>query len=160
MIRALREQRTDFKSASVALHHLYDRLGPPSSGWADARVYFHGNRIYAEQQDEWDVTAATQGGQKVETQVFGNLFEELRLRDLEEGASVIVPPEFRKYVEIDPDVMSGEPVVRGTRIPTAVLAALKRTGKSVAQLAKMYGSVSTRTIQRALAYEQYLDASA
>ncbi len=159
MIRALREKRIDFKSASLAFHHMYERLGPPSGGWSDSTVYFVGKQVFADLSDEWSVTTATLGGQRIETRLFGDFFEELRLSELRAGGSILVPVEFQDAVDIDPDVMGGEPVVRGTRVPTSLLFALNKR-MSVGQIAKMYGSVTRRRIESAVAYERYLDTAA
>ena len=155
ILRALREDRLDLKHAAIALRHLWDRLGSPDKGWADTNVYLVGNRIYAEKQDEWETTAATQFGQKVETRVLGELFEELK-RQEEEG-DLLVPSQYRRAVEINPNVMGGQPVVRGTRLPTSILAMLKKQGKSVQELAELYFPVAKDAIESAIDYEAFLD---
>lgn len=157
ILRALRDDQLDLTSAGIALRHLYERLGPPNKGWADADVYIIGRRIYAHKLDEWDTTAATQFGQKVETRAFGDLFRELR--EQEEEGSILVPQEFGAYVEINPDVMGGEPVVKGTRVPTAVLAVLKAKGKTIAELARLYSPIPKLTISKAIEYEDFLDSA-
>lgn len=53
LLRAIREKHLNFRSASIALRHLYERLGPPSSGWAEARIVVDGGRVYAYIADEW-----------------------------------------------------------------------------------------------------------
>jgi len=158
MLRLLRDDRIDLTSAGIALRHLYERLGPPSRGWADAHVYFVGRRIYAFRPDEWDTTDATHFGQKIETRLFGDMFEELR--SLEEGASILVPQEFRQSVEITPDVMGGEPVVRGTRVPTALVRSLADKGKTLTAIVRLYHPIPKTDIERAIAYERYLDQAA
>jgi uncharacterized protein (DUF433 family) len=155
ILRALREDEIDLTSAGVALRHLYQRLGPPTSGWADANVYFVGKKIFAQKPDIWDTTAATQFGQKVEPRLFGDLFTELRSR--EESGSILVPPEFARFVEINPDIMGGHPVVKGTRLPTSTLAVLRQKGKTISEIAKLYASLSRDKIEKAIAYEEYLD---
>ena len=155
VLRSLRERRLTFDSAGKALRHMYERLGPPSRGWANERVYVVGNRIYVDRPDEWGATDATELGQKVETVLFGDLFEELR--ELDEGASILVPPQFRKYVQINPEVMGGEPVVRDTRLPTSVLRTMLRKYKSVGRLASLYRPIAKEAIEKALEYESYLD---
>jgi len=155
VLRSLRERRLTFDSAGKALRHMYERLGPPSRGWANERVYVVGNRIYVDRPDEWGATDATELGQKVETVLFGDLFEELR--ELDEGASILVPPQFRKYVQINPEVMGGEPVVRDTRLPTSVLRTMLRKYKSVDRLASLYRPIAKEAIEKALEYESYLD---
>lgn len=155
ILRALREDRIDLTSAGVALKHLLERLGPPSHGWANAHVYLVGNRIYAKKEDQWDTTAATQFGQKVETRMFGDLFKDLK--EGEEEGSILVPAGLRSFVDIDPDVMGGQPVVRGTRVPTSILAMLKARGKSVLELARLYYPIPKKAIERAVEYEEYLN---
>jgi len=156
IMRAVGEDRLDLKSVHGTLRHLFQRLGPPAGGWANAHVYIVGNKVYAEQPDEWDVTAATQSGQRAERRLFGDMFEELR--DLEEPGAVLIPPDFRPFVEINPAVMGGDPVVKDTRVPTSILAALRRKGKSPAELAKLYRPITERFIEKAIEYEEYLDS--
>ena len=157
IIRSVRDRRLDFAAAAVALDHLYDRLGAPTKGWAGERVYVVGSRIYADRPDEWEITAATEGGQKLEVRLFGDYFDELR--EIHAGESILVPPEFRKHVHIDPDVMGGEPVVKGTRVPTRLLASLSRAGNSVAELVRAYRIKSREFVESAIAYEKRLDAA-
>jgi uncharacterized protein (DUF433 family) len=155
ILRALREDQIDLSSAGIALKHLWERLGPPSRGWADARVYLVGKRIYAEKQDQWETTAATQFGQKVETRLFGDLFRELK--EQEEEGSILIPKDFRAFVEITPKVMGGQPVVRGTRVPTSILAILRAKGKSIKELARLYKPIPKGSIEKVIAYEDFLD---
>ena len=126
IIRALREDRLDLTSVSVALRHMYERLGPPSEGWSDANVYIVGNKIFAEKSDDWQTTSATGFGQRVDTRVFGDLFP--LLREQEEEDSILVPRDYTAYVEIDPSVMGGQPVVRNTRVPTSLFPTLLAKG--------------------------------
>ena len=158
LIRQLRTDQIDFKAAAKALRHMYERLGPPSKGWRDERVYFFGKDIYVEGQDDWPVTEATKLGQTVATSLFGELFE--ALRDLEDGHSILVPREFRAYVEIDPAIMGGEPVIRGTRIPTSVIAAFRKKGRTLARLAELYAPLKRVFLEKAIDYERFLDDQA
>jgi uncharacterized protein (DUF433 family) len=155
IIKALRDRHLDFDSAANALRHLYDRLGPPDRGWAGEKVYIQGNRIYVDKEDEWEVTDATELGQKVMEVLFGDLFDELREAD--KDASIIVPVQFRKYVQVRPEVMGGEPVIRETRVPTATIVALFSEYRSVERLAKLYRRIPEEKIGKAIEYEKYLD---
>ena len=155
ILRALREDQIDLSSAGIALRHLWERLGPLSRGWADAHVYLTGKRIYAEKMDEWETTAATQFGQKIETRLFGDLFRDLK--EQEEEGDILVPKDYRAFIEINPKVMGGQPVVRGTRLPTSILTTLKQGGRSLSYLARLYSPLSERTIEKAIQYEAFLD---
>lgn len=155
IIKALRDRHLDFDAASSALYHMYQRLGPPNRGWANEKVYVISNRIYVDRPDQWNVTDATQLGQKVMETCFGDLFDELR--EMDEEASIIVPPQFRKYIQVNPNVMGGEPVIRDTRIPTATIVALFAEYGSVQKLAKLYRRIPEIKIEKAIEYERYLD---
>jgi len=156
LMRALRDKKLNLKSVGVALHHLFDRLGEPSKGWADAYVYISGNRVFAEkrQADEWGTTAATGYGQRVETRLFGDLFDVLR--DMEEGGSILIPRAFFNAVDIDPKIMDGEPVIKNTRIPTHVLFTKFVAGKTSDELAKLYG-LAKQIIEKVIEYERFLN---
>ena len=158
IMRLLRDDRLDLTSVGIALKHLFERLGPPSKGWADAHVYIVGKKIYAELPDEWETTTATQFGQRVETRMFGDLFS--ILRDQEEEGAILIPKDYLRYVEINPNVMGGEPVIRGTRVPTSMLAMLRQKGKTLGDIADLYHPIPRETIAKALDYENFLDRAA
>lgn len=155
ILKALRDRKLDFDSVGKALRHMFERLGPPDEGWTNERVYIVNNHIYVDRDDAWQATDATQFGQKVAEVLFGDLFDELR--ELEEGASIIVPTQFRRYVQINPTVRGGEPVVWGTRVPTSVLRTMLKKYKSTDKLAELYKPISKDAIEKAIEYERYLD---
>ena len=158
IMRALRVDRLNLTSVGTALRHMYERLGPPSRGWSDANVYIVGKKIFAEQSDEWQTTSASGFGQKVDTRLFGDLFP--LLREQEEEGSILVPRDYSAYVEIDPSIMGGQPVVRDTRIPTSLFPSLLAKGKSIDDLIRLYYPVSRETIEKTIEFENYLDRAA
>ena len=157
ILRALREDKLDLRHAGIALRHLWERLGQPSHGWADAQVFIVGSRIYAVKQDDWETTVATQFGQKIEARLFGDLID--ILQEPKEEGSLLVPKDYRLYVEIDPAIMGGQPVVHGTRVPTSILGMLKKQGRTVTELAKLYFPIPRTTIAKAIEYEAFLDGT-
>jgi len=154
ILKALRDKHLDFDSAARAIRHMYERLGPPDKGWAKEKVYIVGNRIYVDRPDQWEITDATELGQKVMETLFGDLFDELR--EMDEEASIIVPPQFRKYVQVKPDIMGGEPVIRNTRIPTGTIIALL-VNHDIMELKRLYKRIPPEKIDKAIEYERYLD---
>ena len=158
IMRALREDRLDLSSVGIALRHMYERLGPPSEGWSDANVYIVGSKIFAEKSDEWHTTSATGFGQRVATRLFGDLFP--LLREQEEEGSILVPRDYSEYVEINPSIMGGQPVVRNTRIPTSLFPTLLAKGKSIDDLIRLYYPISRETIEKTVEFEKYLDSAA
>ena len=156
LLRSLREHGITLERAARALKHLVDRFGPPSSRWADARIFADGRDVYVQDADEWGTTVASIGGQRIAEELFGEDFARMR----ERLDAVLVPSEFLSSVTIDPAIRSGQPVVRGTTLPTSVLYNLHKRGLSPSQILGYYPSLTEDQIQRAVAYEAELDAEA
>jgi uncharacterized protein (DUF433 family) len=156
LIRAIRDKKLNLRSASVALRHLIDRFGSPDKGWFDVHVYIANNNVYADKPDEWEVTAATHHGQRVETRLFDDVFD--ILRNMDEDGDILLPPGFSQCIEINPKVMGGEPVMKNTRVPTATIAAKYRKGSTIDQLANLYKPISRLCIEKAIDYEEYLSS--
>lgn len=55
-------------------------------------------------------------------------------------------------VEINPDVMQGKPVIRGTRVPVELLLRTLAEGATIESLLDAYPRLSTDDIRAALAY--------
>lgn len=55
-------------------------------------------------------------------------------------------------IEIDPDVMLGKPVIRGTRIPVELLLRKLSEGMSEASLLEAYPHLTREDIKAAIAY--------
>ena len=156
LMRAIRDRKLNLRSVSIALHHLFERFGPPSKGWADAQVFIVGRHVFAEKRepDEWGTTTAEQYGQMVETRLFGDLFDELREME-EEGGSILIPKDYVSAVEIDPNIMNGEPVVRNTRITTRVLYMKYVKGKTIDVLARLF-KLAQDVVKKVIEYEKFL----
>ncbi len=154
--RAIRDKKLNLRSVCVALRHLIDRFGHPDGGWSNVNVYIANNHVYAEKLDEWDVTAADRGGQKVETLLFDDIFN--ILRDLDEDGDILLPKGFSQCIAIKPNVMGGEPVIKNTRIPTVTIATKHRKGTSIDRLVDLYRPVPRECIERAIEYEEYLNS--
>lgn len=55
-------------------------------------------------------------------------------------------------IEINPDVMVGKPVIRGTRVPVELILRKLSEGATEAELLDAYPRLSREDIQAALAY--------
>lgn len=55
-------------------------------------------------------------------------------------------------IEINPDVMLGKPVIRGTRIPVEIILRKLSEGATEADLLDAYPRLTRKDIQAALAY--------
>ncbi len=150
LLRALRIKQLNIRSIVVALRHLYNRFGSPNApDWINAHVYILGKNVFAQKPDNWDTTLATRHGQRAEMRVLGELFEE--------EAALLVPKTFSEYVEINLDVMEGQPVIKNTRIPTFMIAIMSEQGTQVDELAELYSPVAVKAIEGALAFEKSLN---
>ena len=152
LLRGLRNKQLNMRVLAVVLRHLFDRLGSFSNReWEESHLYVLGKEVYAQKPDEWDTTVATRHGQKLMLR-FPELFEE--------EAGILIPRDFDAYVEINPEVMDGQPVVRNTRLPTTTLAMMHEQGASYAELAELYAPIPRKTIEKAIQYEHSLDKAA
>ncbi len=154
--RAIRDKKLNMRSVCIALRHLIDRFGHPDKGWNNLHVHILDKHVYADKSDEWDVTEADSGGQKLETRLFGDVFN--ILRDMDEDGDILLPKGFSQCIAIKPNVMGGEPVIKNTRIPTASIAAKFLKGTSIQRLVDLYQPVSRQCIERAIEYEEYLNS--
>lgn len=150
VLQALRIRKLNLRSVVIAFRHLHERFGSlAGEGWSNAHVFVVKKDVFAQKPDDWDTTLATKGGQRAEMRVLGELLEE-------EGA-LLVPKEFSEYVEINPDVMDGEPVIRDTRVPTFILATLARRRMAITELADLYYPISATAIERGIAFEKTIE---
>ena len=153
LMRGLRDKQLNLRSVARTLRHFYDRFGPPTSpAWQNVHVYIDGKDVHSERPDEWDITVGTRFGQKA-MRLFGGLIGE-------EEATLLVPSSFTEYVEISPDVMEGQPVIRNTRVPTTSIAMLTEEGASLAELVELYAPIPRRFLQKAIDFERSLDRAA
>ncbi len=58
-----------------------------------------------------------------------------------------MPKTLYKYISIDPDILGGTPVIRGTRIPIERVYHLVSHGYTLKTLQKEYPQVELKTIQ-------------
>jgi uncharacterized protein (DUF433 family)/DNA-binding transcriptional MerR regulator len=156
LLRMLRERHTPLAKAVQAVKHLRKRFGPPGPCWEEARIFIQGHDVFVHSRDEWDVTVPTRSGQKAATMLLGEEFAQLR----ERADALLVPRQFWPSVEIDPEVRSGLPVIRGTTMPTAVPYAMRRRGESLRSIQTAYPHLSLSQIKGAIAFERFLDAEA
>ena len=154
--RAIIDTKLNMRSVCIALRHLIDRFGHPDRGWSDVRVYIANNHVYAEKLDQWDVTAADKGGQKVETRLFDDVFD--ILRNMDKDGDILLPKGFSQCITIKPDVMSGDPVIKNTRIPTVTIGRKYHQGTSIDRLVDLYQPVTKGCLEKAIEYEKYLNS--
>jgi len=61
-------------------------------------------------------------------------------------------PWFEKYIVRDPEVLSGTPVIAGTRLPAAVVATNVKAGMSIEQVVAAFPSINAEQAQAAVEF--------
>ena len=55
-----------------------------------------------------------------------------------------------KYIISDPDILSGMPVIKGTRVPIARILSLLKEGYTLEEIQEQFDHISLQTFERAL----------
>lgn len=71
---------------------------------------------------------------------------------IEACAYAVVLATWLKRIELDPKILSGKPVIKGTRIPVYLVVELMASGMSEAEVLKEYPSLSREDVRAALKY--------
>jgi uncharacterized protein (DUF433 family) len=161
LLHQLRSRGVPTENAVRFLTAMLDKIGPPGPTWGQVRVWVDGKRVYLAEPSAWGTMEAQRPAghnaalQRVADTFFGGAFIGLK----QSADSILVPAELLEHVEINAEVVDGEPVIRGTRIPTRTIQALAST-RSTAEILEMYPFLTCDQVKSALEYEQYLDRAA
>jgi uncharacterized protein (DUF433 family) len=71
---------------------------------------------------------------------------------IEELKAELVPPELSAYIEVNPEILGGAPVVKGTRISTRAVVSVKESGEDPHEA---YSELTEEQIKNAEAYEEF-----
>ena len=55
-----------------------------------------------------------------------------------------------RYITSEPEIMTGNPVIKGTRIPIVVILSLLKQGYAVQEIHKMYNWISIKKLKGAI----------
>ena len=59
---------------------------------------------------------------------------------------------WKNYVIVDPEIHHGEPCIKGTRVPVAMLVGSIADGMTIEEVMKEYPQITREAVQAALAY--------
>ena len=59
---------------------------------------------------------------------------------------------WKNFVTINPEVHHGEPCIKGTRIPVAILVGSVADGMTIEEVVKEYPQITSEAVRAALAY--------
>lgn len=154
IIRLLRDKGTSLLTAVRAVKSIHERLGTPSERWASAQFFVRNKEIIvSDETDGWESTVATKRNQKVAELLFGDEFKRLK----ERADALLIPEPFMNYVEIDPSIQHGLPIILETTILTNVIHKLHIQGYEYRDIKDMYPFVPDDKITGAGDYELFLD---
>jgi uncharacterized protein (DUF433 family)/DNA-binding transcriptional MerR regulator len=154
LIRLLREKGIPLGESVKSVKRLRDRFGTPSKKWAEAKIFVAAEDVVAYYgKDGWDSTDVTKGHQKVAEVILGDEFKRLK----ERADALLIPEEFLPYVEIDPNIQNGLPIILDTSMQTSLIHRLRQLGHSNVDIRDMYPFIPNNKIIGAERYETFLD---
>ncbi|OGN89374.1 MAG: hypothetical protein A2158_00600 [Chloroflexi bacterium RBG_13_46_14] len=156
LLRLLRNKGISLFKTVNALQQLKERFGSPGKRWADARLFVDKQDVFVyekKDKDNWGTTVATRYNQRVAEFIFGDEFILLKDR----ADALLIPSEFMDFVEINPSIQNGLPIVLGTKILTSMIHNLKSQQYNDNSIRQMYPFISLDKVRGAEKYEIYLD---
>ena len=155
LVRMLRgEQKKPFPMRKIVTAVKFlSTLGPPGPPWEDYRIYTDGPDIYVEPKGTAYPTISATKGSMAWTELFGKEFEQFRSR----SDTLLIPFPFAPWVEINPKVRNGMPVIIGTGIETAMIHRLIQQGYRPFEIVKDYPYVSREQVIHGDRFEKCLD---
>jgi len=154
LIRLLRDKGITLFEAVKVVKSLRDRLGSPNTKWANVKIFADNKDVIVyDHSDGWESTVATKGHQKLAEFFFGEEFKRLK----ERADALLIPEQFMDYVEIDPSVQSGLPIILDTSLLTSLVHKLRNQNYEYTDIQKMYPFIPNNKIIGAEEYETFLD---
>ena len=97
---------------------------------------------------EWNPIAASQGPQKMAIVFFPELIDQLK--------EELVPPTEFPFIEVDPSILGGAPVVKGTRVSTRAIVSVAESGQDPLVA---YPELTEEQVANVKEYEEFLRAA-
>ena len=156
LIRRLRESSISLPRSVNAVHLFVDMFGAPGPNWANGRFFRTGSELLVRDIRSKDVVEAARRQYATRGVLFDADFSQFKDRlDV-----LLVPERFARRVEIDPEIMDGHPVVKGTAIETSVVAALRDKGMTESEIVEYYPHLTHLDIRASRSYERFLASQA
>lgn len=151
LIVRLKDKGATAKSIRIALDTIEYMSDNNRSAWKKTHMLVDSGVVVVifPEEGQWNPVAASRGSQKMAEVFFPELIEELE--------NELVPSDRFRHIEIDPEILGGSPVIKGTRISTrAVMSVLESGGDA----RDAYPFLSEEQIEEVKDYENsYLRAA-
>ena len=150
LIVRLRAEGIRPRNIRIALDTIASVSGGDRDAWMRARLLVTSGLVVVVFPDttEWNPMAASEGTQKMAEVFFPELIEQLK--------EELVPPIQFPFIEVDPQVLGGAPVVKGTRVSTRAVVSIEDSGQDPLEA---YPDLSKEQVANAKAYEEFLKAA-
>ena len=125
LIVRLKEQSAKPKAIRAALHTMAYMNQGDRHAWKKAQIMVDDGIVVVlfPDKQEWNPIAASKGPQKMAVVFYPEL-----LRDLQND---LVPSDKFKHIEVNPEVLGGSPVIKGTRLSTRAVISVIESGSSI-----------------------------
>jgi uncharacterized protein (DUF433 family) len=104
-------------------------------------------------KDDGAIDLVEKPGQSLTVVKLGDVLQSFPLDDIE-VPNLLQP---RRLISVNPQVRGGHPVVKGTRVPFELVAALVKDGVAPEDVAIYYPSVTADAAQDAVDFADYVD---
>lgn len=155
-VRRLRDQDLPLQRIRVAIKYLSKEL-EIRENWYELKLVTDGRKLVTSLPAAQNILESIE---LVDAARYGQKFFEVVLADLVSDLytdrALIEAPRFKQFIDINPRVQAGAPTIRGTRIPTSVIAGWAKRGVTTEEIASFYDDVSQDAIDAALQYEEVL----
>ena len=150
LIVRLRAEGVRTRNIRIALDTIASVSGGNRDAWMRSRLLVTSGLVVVVFPDtaEWNPMAASEGPQKMAEVFFPELIEQLK--------EELVPPIQFPFVEVDPQVLGGSPVVKGTRVSTRAVVSIEDAGQDPLEA---YPDLTKEQVANARAYEEFLKAA-
>jgi uncharacterized protein (DUF433 family) len=120
--------------------------------YTEGKYLLVGGMLGSRKKDREALVNASRQGQLEMTPIIEELLS-LIGRDEKDMPDTLFPKEGNRIVSITSGIVSGRPVIEGTRIPTSIIAQRVLAGETPQELAGDYG-ISLEAIEAAIKYEK------
>jgi uncharacterized protein (DUF433 family) len=145
VLRATRDKQVPLENVRRALDYIREQFPATRHPLVTQDFMTSGKDVFIQRLGK--TINATKYGQIAMRELLEQYLERID-RD-EVGMPIQISPMNTKILAINPRVASGQPIVRGTRVLAAVLAARKKAGESVDDLVRDY-SLSQSQVEQAI----------
>lgn len=150
LIARLKDQGIRPKNIKTALDTIRFMSGGDRDAWLRATIYVTDGVIVAilPEKPVWNPIAVSHGPQRMAVVFFPELIAELKEQ--------LVPHERFPYIEVDPAVLGGAPVIKGTRVSVKAVLSVLEAGEDPT---KAYPDLTSKEVENAREYEEFLQAA-